>query len=243
MMGFTSTQIAALGPDNLVSFETLPGVTNQFPGGYFAAGCAMHLSHLYEAIDLWYNSFNYSTRLSRMFSPRTALPADENTVTLPNGPAQVSTVADVKSDLSTYGVLGHNATLQTASRLRQDVIDNYGRLRAKGTAVPVREDFNTLDSPFFKTSYPERDKWNSTPNQPGLHFVVFVPTSQRFHTARQAMDGLIPNPDDTITNLRVEPNFSDAQNGINTMIKATHRQNFLVPPRSHRSFPLIELMK
>jgi len=46
MLGFTSTQTAALGPDNLPSFETLPGVTNQFPSGYFAAGCAMYLPPL-----------------------------------------------------------------------------------------------------------------------------------------------------------------------------------------------------
>jgi hypothetical protein len=44
MMGFTSTQPAALGPDNIPSFETLKGVTDQFPSGYFAHGCAMHLS-------------------------------------------------------------------------------------------------------------------------------------------------------------------------------------------------------
>jgi hypothetical protein len=29
--------------------------------------------------------------------------------------------------------------------------------------------------------------------------------------------------------------------GINHVIRATHRQNFLVPPRVHRSFPLSEL--
>jgi hypothetical protein len=46
-MGFTSTQTQALGPDNIVSFETLPGITDQWPSGYFAAGCAMHLSHLF----------------------------------------------------------------------------------------------------------------------------------------------------------------------------------------------------
>jgi hypothetical protein len=46
MMGFTSTQPDALGPDNIVSFETLKGVTDQWPSGYFAHGCAMHLSHL-----------------------------------------------------------------------------------------------------------------------------------------------------------------------------------------------------
>jgi hypothetical protein len=42
MLGFTSTQTQALGPDNLPSFETLRGVTDQWPNGYFAAGCAMH---------------------------------------------------------------------------------------------------------------------------------------------------------------------------------------------------------
>jgi hypothetical protein len=30
-------------------------------------------------------------------------------------------------------------------------------------------------------------------------------------------------------------------NGINSFIHATRRQNFLVPPRRHRAFPLIEL--
>ena len=57
MMGFTSTQTQALGPSNLPSFETLAGVTDQWPNGYFAAGTAMHLSHLYLDLDLWYNSY------------------------------------------------------------------------------------------------------------------------------------------------------------------------------------------
>jgi hypothetical protein len=74
MLGFTSTQTAALGPDNIVSFETLPGVTNQWPSGYFANGCAMHLSHLFEDLSLWYDSFDYAGRVARMFSPHTPSP-------------------------------------------------------------------------------------------------------------------------------------------------------------------------
>ena len=31
-------------------------------------------------------------------------------------------------------------------------------------------------------------------------------------------------------------------NGINQAIRATHRQNFLIPPRARRSFPLVELL-
>jgi hypothetical protein len=29
--------------------------------------------------------------------------------------------------------------------------------------------------------------------------------------------------------------------GFNSVLSTTHRQNFLVPPRRHRSFPLAEL--
>jgi hypothetical protein len=33
----------------------------------------------------------------------------------------------------------------------------------------------------------------------------------------------------------------DDDNGLERFITATRRQNFLVPPRRHRAFPLIEL--
>jgi hypothetical protein len=238
MLGFTSTQTAALGPDNIVSFETLPGVTNQWPSGYFANGCAMHLSHLVEDLTLWYTSFDYSARIARMFSPHTTVPSDTGTVTLPNGPADVSTLDQVKQD-ATGGLLGHNETLQQATRLAADVTDNYGRLRSAGTAVPLREDFNTLDNPFKWTANPTRDRFSTTA-APGLHFAVFVPASSKFHAARMAMDGVLPDG----TNLRLDPyNIPDSANGINGMIHATHRQNFLIPPRRHRSFPLAEMLK
>jgi hypothetical protein len=233
-MGFTSTQTQALGPDNIVSFETLPGITDQWPSGYFAAGCAMHLSHLFLDIGVWYGSFDYAARVSRMFSPRVEVPTDQATVTIPNGPAQVSTMDQVMQDAA-GGLLGHNALLQQAARLGANVTDNYGRLRPKGTSVPLREDFNTLDNPFFWS--PETGF--VTANAPGMHFVAFLPASRLFHRARRAMDGVMPDG----TNFREAPySISDENNGINARIRASHRQNYLIPPRRHRSFPLVELL-
>jgi hypothetical protein len=34
----------------------------------------------------------------------------------------------------------------------------------------------------------------------------------------------------------------DADNGLERFLTATRRQNFLVPPRRHRAFPLVELV-
>jgi hypothetical protein len=236
MMGFTSTQTAAAGPDNIVSFETLPGITDQWPSGYFAAGCAMHLSHLYEDLSAWYSS-SYSARVTRMFSPSMPVPADQATVTLPNGPANVTSEAQLLQDAG-GGVLGHNETLQRATRLATNVVDNYGRLRTAGTAVPIREDFNTIDNPFAWSANPAADGWSASAAA-GLHFVAFTPASSKFHAARNAMDGILPDG----TNLRAAPyNITDANNGLNGVIRASHRQNYLIPPRRHRSFPLTELL-
>jgi hypothetical protein len=238
MMGFTSTQTQALGPDNIPSFETLPKVTDQWPNGYFAAGCAMHLSHLYLDIDSWYGNMNaqtYADRVKRMFSPRMPVPTDPATVTLPNGPAQISTMAQVKQDAA-GGLVGHNALLQQATRLAAVTYDNYGRRRDKGTPVPLREDFNTLDDP-FAWAPPGTTPIGPT-NKPGMHFVAFVPGHHLFHRARNAMDGVMPDG----TNLRDAYHLTDANIGINSKMRASHRQNYVIPPRKNRSFPLVELL-
>jgi hypothetical protein len=171
-----------------------------------------------------------------MFSPRTPVPANADTVTIPNGPAQTSTMAQVKQDAITGDkVLGHNALLQQAARLGATTYDNYGRRRTAGTSVPLREDFNTLDDPFA---------WApggvGPANKPGMHFVAFLPGHHLFHRARMAMDGVMPDG----TNFRNPPySIPDKDNGINSRMRASHRQNFVIPPRRHRSFPLVELLK
>jgi hypothetical protein len=124
--------------------------------------------------------------------------------------------------------------MQSTSRLQADVMGADGTLYPKGTAVPQRADFNTLDNPFFWSSRPRRDLMAEGPAA-GLHFVVFNPSSDDFHRNRLAMDGVLPDG----TKVGLEPRARGQ--GLNSVLQTTHRQNFLVPPRSHRSFPLVEM--
>jgi hypothetical protein len=232
-LGFTSTQKSALGPPRIANFETL-GLTNVGPDGYFRHGTHMHLSHVFEDLEAWYLLFDYNGRAETMFRPGLAVPEDTQTVR--QGPRDAQTSRDVVREFRETGHMGHSGAVQPASRLQHDVRGADGELYPKGTAVPQRVDFNTLDNPFFWTSRPERDRYSPTPAA-GLHFVVFNPTSDDFHRVRLALDGRMP--DGSVIPL---DRTSQGQ-GFNSVLSPTHRQNFLVPPRRHRSFPLAELIK
>jgi hypothetical protein len=231
-LGFTSSQKAALGSDSMPNFDSIPGLTNQFPMGYFRSGCTMHLSHLYEDLEKWY-AMNYKDRLARAFRPNVSVP--EGTQTVPDGPSGTGSESEIVQELQRTGVVGHTVALHPATRLAQDLTDNYGNFYPKGTAIPLRADFNTLDNPFAWTAHPMQDRWADSPAA-GLHFLVFVPTSDSFHRARMAMDGHYPDGRE----LGINPH--SANQGMNAVLRTTHRQNFLVPPREHRAFPLAELL-
>jgi hypothetical protein len=102
--------------------------------------------------------------------------------------------------------------------------------------VPQRADFNTLDSPFTWSAHRARDRMAEAPAA-GTHFVVFNPTADDFRRVRLAMDGILPDG----ARLGFPPRTIGQ--GTNPVLHATHRQNFLVPPRAHRSFPLSELRR
>jgi hypothetical protein len=142
----------------------------------------------------------------------------------------VTNTRAVERDFRRQGRIGHSSSIQTTSRLERDVVGPDGTVYRKGTAIPQRADFNTLDNPFFWRP----EGVDRTPSA-GVHFVVFNPSSDDFHRNRLAMDGVLPDG----TRLPLAPG-SRAQ-GLNSVLHTTHRQNFLVPPRRHRSFPLAEL--
>jgi len=115
--------------------------------------------------------------------------------------------------------MGHLSALQQNSRA------------ADGTPLHIRMDgpgFDSMDVP-------------GGSNQPKLEFSVFVPSAEFFRVMRegtaalnfQAFEaGLGGSPTGTV----------DADdNGLERFLTATRRQNFLVPPRLHRAFPLLEL--
>ncbi len=231
-LGFTSTQQAALGESVIANFESLPGVTNQWPAGYFANGTTMHLSHIFEDLEAWYAA-THRQRAGFAFSPRIDGSVKPGQLTLPEGRAHIESLAQVEADFESFGFVGHSSSMQPVSRLSEPVTDNYGNDYPTGTAVPERADFNTLDNPFLYSSNPELDHWSNEPAA-GLHFVVFVPTSSMFDLIREAMDGQYTPGGSLGTGAAHSP--------FNNVLQTTHRQNFLVPPRAHRAFPLAELM-
>ena len=228
-LGFTSTQRAGLGPRLIANLETL-GYTDP---GYFRHGTHMHLSHISEDLANWYLNFDFSERVQTVFRPGKQVPEGTRTVAQP--PAEVADTAEVQRAFRRSGTMGHSASIQTTSRLDRDVVGADGTVYPKGTAVPHRADFNTLDNPFFWSANPLRDKQLAQPAA-GVHFVVFNPTSDDFHRNRLAMDGVLPD------GTRLPFAHGDRGQGFNAVLQTTHRQNFLVPPRRHRSFPLVELL-
>ena len=230
-LGFTSTQRSGLGPRKIANFETL-GYVDLGTRGYFRNGTHMHVSHLFEDLAAWYQTFDFQGRLDTVFRPGQR--AKPGTVTIAQPRRTAASAAAVRRDFRRDGRIGHSSSIQPASRLENAFVAEDGTVYARGTAVPQRADFNTLDNPFAWSADPVADGMQDVPLA-GLHFVVFNPSSDDFHRNRLAMDGRLPD------GTRLSFGRRDRKQGINAVLETTHRQNFLVPPRRHRSFPLAEL--
>jgi hypothetical protein len=227
-LGFTSTQKAGIGPGKIANLETLGYV--DFRGSeYFREGTHMHLSHILEDVESWYLNFPFDERIATMFRPGKAVAPGTQTVR--QGPKDVSTIVDVHRDYQSTHRIGHSNAIQTTSRLDRDMVAEDGVVYRKGAAIPIRADFNTLDNPFAASVRP--DEVGDTPAA-GVHFLVFNPTGDDFRRNRLAMDGVFPNS-------KIELQPRSRNQGFNSILRTTHRQNFLVPPRRHRSFPLSDV--
>ncbi len=230
-LGFTSTQKAGLGPRLIANHETLGFV--DLRSGYFHGGTHMHLSHIAEDLEAWYLNFDFDERVLTAFRPGLT-DVKQGAQTVAQAPKDVATVEQLAGQFERTGRFGHSASIQPTSRLQQDVVGPDGTLYPKGTSIPQRADFNTLDNPFAFSATPERDGLSTDPAA-GVHFVVFNPSGDDFERNRLAMDGVLPG------GRRLPVGSRSRAQGFNSVLKTTHRQNFLVPPRRHRSFPLAEL--
>ena len=231
-LGFTSTQKDALGPRLIANHETL-GFVDLGPKHYFRQGTSMHVSHLFEDLEAWYLNFDFRERVATAFRPDQP-ELREGTLTVPQPLKRADSPRGVEREFRTQGRIGHSSAIQTSSRLQRDHVATDGTIYKRGTAIPQRADFNTLDNPFDWSSRRNVDQMQPGPRA-GLHFVVFNPSSDDFHRNRRAMDGVLPDG----TRLPLEAR--ERNQGFNSVLRTTHRQNFLVPPRRHRSFPLAEL--
>ena len=231
-LGFTSTQKDALGPSLIANHETL-GFVDLGPKHYFRQGTSLHVSHLFEDLEAWYLNFDFDERVATAFRPGQP-DVRGGTLTVPQPLKRADSTRTVKREFATQGRIGHSSSIQVSSRLQHDYAAEDGTVYKKGTAIPQRADFNTLDNPFVWSSRPHIDALQAGPRA-GLHFVVFNPSSDDFHRNRLAMDGVLPD------GTRLPLAARARQQGFNSVLRTTHRQNFLVPPRRHQSFPLAEL--
>jgi hypothetical protein len=230
-LGFASTLVSNMGPDVIANLETLPGLTDQWPNGYFKQGTTMHLSHLYEDLATWYEkSFpTHAHQVQAMQYPGVSSAPGTDALQPPGQSA-----SQVAKNVKRYHSYGHSGSLSVVDSTASRTKSNYGEHYPAGTTIPVRGDFNTLDNPFHYTSDPTGDHYSEKPAA-GLHFLMFQPTVGIFNSVRLAMDGHFPGK-----TLSVPAHSTHA--GINSVLQTTHRQNYLVPPRRHRSFPLAEFL-
>ena len=228
-LGFTSTQSHGLGPRKIVNFETLGYV--DLRSGYFREGTHMHLSHIDEQLDTWYQLFDFDDRVDTMFRPGLEVARARRRC----GRRRTMSRAARRSRRPPHAS-GRSGTARR-SRPRRACRRITSRATApsiaRGRPIPHRADFNTLDNPFFWSADPMRDGMSDQPSA-GVHFVVFNPTSDDFERVRNAMDGVFPGGG------TVDFAPRDRGQGFNSVLQTTHRQNFLVPPRRHRAFPLAE---
>lgn len=215
-MGFADQQVTASGPAAITTFAGTRSarLTTADPGDYFDNGSIVHLSHLIEDLEAFYAE-PYGERVQCMFRPNPP-PARQTGDGYADGggPAFLeNTFRDPDDARVAAATLQRIGHLAALQRCSRAPDTTPLHIRADGTG------FDALDVP------------DHTP-QPKLQFAMFVPTAQLFADMRRAQAS---------TDLVQEFGVDETRGGIERFVTATRRQNFLVPPRRHRAFPLLEL--
>jgi hypothetical protein len=215
-MGFADQQVTASAPAPVVTFAGTHSarLTTARRGDYFDNGAIVHLSHLVEDLEQFYAE-PYADRVQCMFRPNPPPSAgNADQFTDGGGPAFLQNAFHDPADARAGAVATGRIGHLTA-------LQRCSRARDT-TPLHIRTDgagFDALDVP-------------DGSKQPKLHFAMFVPTAKAFADMRRAQAAL-----DLVEELGVD----ERRNGIECFVTATRRQNFLVPPRRHRAFPLVEL--
>ena len=223
-MGFSDQQVDSTGPAAIITFQgnASANFTTAKAGDYFADGATQHLSHVILDLSQWYgNTEPYVERCQYMLRSNPC-PASGNTDQFTNGggPTFLDNVFQGTSD-ALANAQGTN-TLNGQHRMGHVSGLQRSSRASDGTPIHIRMDgpgFDALDVP-------------GGSNQPKLNFTAFIPTSDFFATMRKNQASL-----DLVTANGV----ASTNNGLERFTTTTRRQNFLVPPRAHRAFPLLEL--
>jgi hypothetical protein len=266
-MGFLDQQVNAAGPAAICTFagNSSAQFTNAATGDYFGLGSVQHLSHNIEDLFQFYATPNQDSRhsdgepaterimymfRSNTIGTQTGLPAPTNTDEFTNGgcPAFVGNAFQGTNDAllnvtNAGGQFNPNsppATQQTQSFSGEPRIGHISALQrssraADGTPIHIRADgpgLSSLDVPAFQT-FPGGSNVAAGSLQPKLEFTIYMPTAESFRQMR--VNAAAQDLQST------HPKLDPDDNGLERFITATRRQNFLVPPRAVRAFPLVEL--
>ena len=149
----------------------------------------MHLSHLYLDLASWYGKV-----LRRPGRPHVL--ADDGRARPARDALQraggVATLGQVKAD-APPGKAGHNSALQTATRLANDVIDNYGRLPTEGHRRAGARGLQHARRPVHWYSTPTARCSTRRPTSPGCISRSSCPAATLSHRRAAAMDGVLPD--------------------------------------------------
>ncbi|MGH3549353.1 MAG: DUF7405 family protein [Pseudonocardiaceae bacterium] len=223
-MGFADQQTAGSGPPEITTFQgnASARLTTARAGDYFDNAAIMHLSHVIDDLPQFYAqpAEPYAERVQHMFRSN-PIPSvgKRNQFTDGGGPAILDNTFQGTQDAAASAA-GIN-TYQGERRIGHLSAVQRSSRAADGTPIHIRADgpgFDSLDVPDGST-------------QPKLHFSIFVPTADFFRIMRLHQASL---------DLEQTHNVDPSHNGLERFITTTRRQNFLIPPRRHRAFPLLE---
>jgi hypothetical protein len=223
-MGFVSQQTESNPAAPTVTFAGTQGqpATDARSGDYFDNGSIQHLAHDILDLEQWYaDDEPYTERVQYMFRSN-PIPSEGNTDQfLDGGGPIVLPDAFHGFDDAQRSAAGIN-TFEGERRLGHIGCLHRSSRAADGSPRHLRADgpgYDSMDSPGGR-------------KLPKLQFSVYLPSADLFATMRRHAASL-----DLQEKFKVDPE----DNGLERFLTATRRQNFLVPPRRHRSFPLAEL--
>jgi hypothetical protein len=237
-MGFADQQTNSSGPPSICTFRgnSSDHRTTAVAGDYFDNGSIQHLSHVLMDMMQFFDIPDGSTtpgddgvfteRVQYMFTSPQISNGNADQLTNGGGPAFLpNNFRDTQEAVRTAQGIGTNVDPDTGQRERrighEAALQRFSRA-ADGTPIHIRMDgagFDNMDVP-------------GGGNLAKLQFTVFVPTSDFFNLMRRNGASL---------DLQNQFGVDEDENGLERFLTTTRRQNFLVPPRRHRAFPLVEL--
>jgi hypothetical protein len=230
-MGFADQQVNATGPAAICTFAGNPSarLTTAVAGDYFDNGAIQHLSHVILDMLQFFDMDTptspagadgvFTERVQYMFHSPAIDQGRSDQVTDGGGPAFLPN----QNNGPAYAARTAQGIGTEANAHRMGHVSTLQRSSraADGTPIHMRNDgpgFDNMDVP-------------DGSSQPKLEFTAFIPSADFFTTMRRNQASL---------DLAQQFAVPETDNGLERFLTTTRRQNFLVPPRRNRAFPLVE---